>query len=124
MNQIRVTTAQWDLNARGNGTVTYHRIGQGDGCWLSEYPGALEIRREKGGTFRASERKASSLVELPYTASLDERVVEITVSYRGGQKTGTQRRITTLRDVVSEESIARLEVASALVAWGAALGML
>lgn len=89
----RLITAAWDLNARGNGTVTYHMFrlpGSAADVWPEDLPGAVCERRERGGTYRSDERQASS--EYTYDAlPVGTRMIEITVEYRAGEKRGSTR---------------------------------
>lgn len=93
-----LTTAIWSLTAAGSGTVTYHMFrlpGQSEAVWPESLPGAICERREKGGTYLASERRASS--RYSYEA-LPIGTVQITieVSYRRGVKGGSTRTEKTL----------------------------
>lgn len=94
----RLVTAIWNLNGRGNGTVTYHmfrRPGDQDPVWPDKLSGAVCIRREKGGTFLASERKASSVYE--YDAlPIGTQKIEIMQTWGAGQKYGSRRSTETL----------------------------
>lgn len=59
----KLVTAIWNLSASGSGTVTYHQFripGASEAVWPEALPGAICTRRERGGTFRAAERHASS----------------------------------------------------------------
>ena len=95
----QLVTALWDLSARGSGTATYHRIGDGDGVWPSQVDGAVVVRRERGGTVRAAERHASDMVEIPEEMSSSTPVTIITVHYRHGRKYATTRASSTLGKV-------------------------
>jgi hypothetical protein len=94
----RLTTAVWDLNSKGSGTVTYHQFrlpGADTDVWPDSLPGAICERREKGGTFLSSERSASSLYSFD-PLPVGTRKITIEVTYRKGSKAATTRTAHTL----------------------------
>lgn len=91
----------WDLNAKGNGTVTYTRYklpGDSDYRWANDI--GTVTRREKGGTYKADERHASSAanIEMPVGTKFEK----IVVSYSHGSKSGSSREYKTLQKYVPD----------------------
>lgn len=96
--QRKLKTAVWDLSTSGSGTVTYHMFrlpGASDDVWPDALPGALCEYREKGGTGRASERKASSMYAYD-PLPLGTQKIEIVQRWSHGSKAGSTKSAKTL----------------------------
>lgn len=82
---------KWDLNSKGNGTVTYRRVklpGEREYQWANDI--GTVTQRERGGTYRSSERNAESYATL--NLPVGSKVEIIDVHYSHGQKSGSSRR--------------------------------